>query len=311
MHPPELLIPFQLHAGRALAVQKIENAAVLLVPAVFGGIERDSHRFVDQRTVVETHAEVHNEPHRFERMSGIHLTALERIGKLSVLRDSLDDQPQLFPVKHLHHFVQALPDRVGQQLLVDHRLDLQRHVAEDHRQSETLERTRSGISLAPLAFGIGAFLQNPVESPLGDQGVFVAARRNGDLRKSHRRERIGENIIGLHQRAAFARQRKIPVVVAVVAVFAQELAALSGTFEPFGTILHLVAQHREEPYLASLQPDELVRIVDAAVAIQATEVASALLVLGVLQPEGQYVIEKFGFGFFSQWWEIHVCPYVL
>ena len=43
-------------------------------------------------------------------VSMIHLTAFERIGKPSVLRDVLDDQPQLFPVKHLHHFVQALPD---------------------------------------------------------------------------------------------------------------------------------------------------------------------------------------------------------
>ena len=51
--------------------------------------------------IVETHAEVHNEPHSFERMSGIHLTALERIGKPSVLRDVLDDQPQLLSLIHI------------------------------------------------------------------------------------------------------------------------------------------------------------------------------------------------------------------
>ena len=298
MHPPELLIPFQLHAGRALAVQKIENAAVLLVPAVFGGIERDFHRFVNQRTVVETHAEVHDEPHRFERMSGIHLTALERIGKPSVLRDVLDDQPQLFPVKHLHHFVQALPDGVGQQLFVDHRLDLQRHVAEDHRQGEALERTRSGIGLAPLALGIGAFLQNPVESPLGDHGVLVAARRNGDLRKGHRRERIGENIVGLHQRATFARQRKIPVVVAVVAVFAQELSPLHGAFEPFGATLHLVIEHGEHPHFTPLQPDEFVGIVDAAVTIETRKIAAEFPILRFFEPERQYAIQQFGFVLF-------------
>ena len=167
------------------------------------------------------------------------------------------------------------------------------------------------MCLAPFVLGVVALFEDAVERAFGDLRILLVARSLGQLGEGHRGERVGEDVVGLDERPSVAREREIPVVVAVVAVFAQELAALSGTFEPFGTILHLVAQHREEPYLASLQPDELVRIVDAAVAIQATEVASALLVLGVLQPEGQYVIEKFGFVFFSQLLEIHVCPYVL
>ena len=89
----------------------------------------------------------------------------------------------------------------------------------------------------------------------------------------------GENIIGLHQRAAFARQRKIPVVVAVVAVFAQELGSLHGAFEPFGTTLHLVIEHGEHPHFTTLQPDEFVGIVDAAVTIETRKIAAEFPIL--------------------------------
>ena len=54
-----------------------------------------------------------------------------------------------------------------------------------------------------------------------------------------------------------------------MAVFLQELRTLQSTLEPLGAFFHLVIEHREKPHLAALQPDELVGVVDAAVAFEA------------------------------------------
>ena len=59
----------------------------------------------------------------------------------------------------------------------------------------------------------------------------------------------------------------------------QKLPSLNGTFQPFITLLHLVVQHREKPYFPALEPDELVRIINAAVPVKTTVIASVFPVL--------------------------------
>lgn len=213
MHPPQFLVPFELLLRVSEPVHEIEQAAVLLVPAIFSRVERDLYGLVDQRPVVEPHAEVHDEPHSFERVAGIDLPAFERVGELAVRCDVLDDQPQLPAVEDLHDLVDAIPDRRVEQRGVDHLLRFERHVAEDHRQGEILQVARARDGLAPRSLGVVAFFENPREGALGDFGILVAARGESRLREGHRGERVGKDVVGSHERPAFAREREVPVVI--------------------------------------------------------------------------------------------------
>ena len=69
-------------------------------------------------------------------------------------------------------------------------------------------------------------LEHPVESLFGDGGIPGVVRGDGQLREGHRGERIRENVVGVDQRPAVARKREIPVVIAIMAVFLQELRTL-------------------------------------------------------------------------------------
>ena len=93
---------------------------------------------------------------------------------------------------------------------------------------------------------------------------------------------------------SLAVERKVPVKLPVVAVLLEELGTLYGAFEPFGAFLHLVVECGEHPHLAALQPHELVGVEDAAVAVEAGEVAAELLVLRLVEPEGYHFVEQFG-----------------
>lgn len=231
---------------------------------------------------------------------------LEGVDQRIVLcRDILDDEPEVFLVKDLHHLVQACFDRFVDEFPVDELLDFQRQVAQDHRQREILDRTRPGMCLAPLALGVRTLLEHPVESLFGDGGIPGVARGDGQLREGHRGEGIRENVVGVDQRPAVAREREIPVVIAVMAVFLQELRTLQSTLEPLGAFFHLVIKHREKPHFTALQPDELVGVVDAAVAFEAGEIPPVLFILGVFEPKRQDAVQQLRLILAGQFLKIH------
>ena len=93
---------------------------------------------------------------------------------------------------------------------------------------------------------------------------------------------------------AFAVEGEVPVEVAVVAVLLQELGTLDGGIEPFLTGLDGVVELGEHPHFAALQPDELVGVIDAAIAVEAGEVAAEVLVLAFVEPEGDDAVKEFG-----------------
>ena len=91
---------------------------------------------------------------------------------------------------------------------------------------------------------------------------------------------------------AFAVEGKVPVEVAIVTVFLKELSTLNGSIKPFLTRLHSVVELGEHPHFAALHPNELIGIVNRAVAIKAGEIAAKLLILGLVEPERNHAVKK-------------------
>ena len=77
VHPPQLLVPFELLLGMPQTVHEVEAAAVLFVPAVFDRPQGDFDGAVDQIAPAEPYAHVHDEPHGFERVARIDRATLE------------------------------------------------------------------------------------------------------------------------------------------------------------------------------------------------------------------------------------------
>ena len=63
----------------AQAVHEIENAAVLLVPAILGFVERNLHGLLNEVLPSEAFAQVHDEPHGLDGMAGVELPTLEAV----------------------------------------------------------------------------------------------------------------------------------------------------------------------------------------------------------------------------------------
>ena len=78
---------------------------------------------------------------------------------------------------------------------------------------------------------------------------------------------------------AFTVEGEIPVEIAVVSVFLQELSTLDGAVEPFLALFYFVVQRGEHPHFAALQPDEFVRVEDVSFTVKAGEITAVFQVL--------------------------------
>ena len=292
VYPPQLLVKLQLVAGLAQAVHEVEDALVLLVPAVFHLGKRYLHRLVDKLGAVKPLPEVHQEPCRLDGMTGVHLATVEAVHQFAVLAQSLYYQAELRLIEHVHHLVDAVLDGLLQEGGVNERLYLQSHVAEYHRQVEGLQSPRSRRCLVPAALGIVHPRQHYLECLAGYVGIFLTARRYAELAVGNGGKGVGEDVVRLHQRMALTVDGEVPVVVAVVTVFLQELGPLHGAVQPFLPLLHRVVELGKHPHLPALQPDKFIGIIHAAVAVQAGEVAPHLVVLRVVKPEGQHLVKQ-------------------
>src|SRR5690554_573209 len=96
MDPPEFLIPLQLLGRRSLSVHKIEDSAILLVPTVLNHFNCCLYRLLDELWTVESLAQIHDEPHRFDGMSRIDQSSVEGVGERTVLIDILHDDSTQF-----------------------------------------------------------------------------------------------------------------------------------------------------------------------------------------------------------------------
>ena len=293
MHPPQLLIPFELLRRTALAIHKVEDTAVLLIPTEFERIQTDLNSLANQLLVATTTCQIHHKPHRFERMTGVDQSAVERVAQRAIGVHMLNDQTQFRTIEVIHHIAQRLLDRLLNQFRLNQMLDFEQQVAENHRRSQRTHIARACVSLVPTSFGVIPTLHNVLERATCNLGIALLARRLMQLRKGHRRKGIGEDVVGINQRLTIARECEIPIVIAIVAISEHKLCTLTSALQPLRTHTLLVAHHREEPHLTTLQPHKFVGIEDRSVAVEAGEITTKLLILRVFQPERQYSIMKF------------------
>jgi hypothetical protein len=72
----------------------------------------------------------------------------------------------------------------------------------------------------------------------------------------------------------------------------EELRAMHGKLEPLFFFFHLIIEHGERPHLPSLKPDVFVGIVNVSLTIEACQVTPVFLVLRMVQPKRDNVVEK-------------------
>ena len=170
-------------------------------------------------------------------MTGILQSAFVTVDQLTVLRDVLHNHVQLGTIEHIQHLVQADVDGLLQEGRLQKVLNLQRYVAQNHRQSEVLHGTCPRSGLAPTILRVIATCEHDVERLLCYVGIFGIARSLVQLTEGYHSKGVGEDVVRLHQRMSFAIQREVPVQVAVVTVFLQELSTLYGRIQPLLTSL--------------------------------------------------------------------------
>ena len=139
VYPPEFLVPFELLEGVSEAIHEVEDAAVLFVPTVFGFGEGNLDGFVDEGSVANASAEIHDEPHGFDGVSGVEETAVHTVDELAVGAEVLDDEAYLGAVEDVHYFVEAGLDGLVEEVFVEEGLDFEGYVAEYHGEGEALE----------------------------------------------------------------------------------------------------------------------------------------------------------------------------
>ena len=196
-------------------------------------------------------------------------------------------------IEYIENFVQTDVDGFLQELGVKQVLNLEGDVAENHGKGEILERTSTRSRFAPTAFRIVSLGEHDVESLLRNVGILLNASRFVELSESDDGKGVGEDIVGLNEWTTFAIEREVPVQVAVVSVFLQELGSLNGSIKPLLLLLHFVVKRCQHPYLAALQPNELVGIIDLAVSFDAGEITTELFVYTVLHPERHHPLQQF------------------
>lgn len=129
VYPPEFLIPFELLEGASEAIHEIEDAAVLLVPSVFGFGEGYLDGFVDEGGVADASAEVHDEPHGFDGVAGVEEAAVHAVDEVTVGAEVLNDEAYLGAVEDVHDFVEAGFDGLVKEVFVEEGLDFESYVA--------------------------------------------------------------------------------------------------------------------------------------------------------------------------------------
>ncbi len=189
------------------------------------------------------------------------------------------------PQQAIHTVAVALP-RVA--------ADLLDQVEQDHRHREHLERLRSGVGDAPDVAPVVGPDEEAVEDGLGLAHQTRLTARPSDFRKRHRVEALAEDLALEGLRTSVGGELEVDAPVVAEGVFAQEIGARARHRQPRGPLLDRPVELGEHPRLPPLQPDVLGRAVDAAVAVEAVEVAAVRGVGAVALPEREHALEEFG-----------------
>ena len=108
MHPPKFLIPFQLLRWTTVTVHEIIGTSVFLVPAIIKYCKGGLFGFLYQFRTVQTFAQIHDKPHRFNGMARSYLTTFKAVNQTTVyIYIFNNDTSEFRTVKNFHYFVDA------------------------------------------------------------------------------------------------------------------------------------------------------------------------------------------------------------
>ena len=119
-------------------IHEVENASELFVPTVLDFLQANLNSLLDELWTVQALAEVHDEPHRLDSVTGIELATVETIDEVAVLAQSFNDEAELGAIEDVHDLMQAVIDGLLQEGGVKEGFNLKGDVAENHRQVEGL-----------------------------------------------------------------------------------------------------------------------------------------------------------------------------
>ena len=293
MGPPELHVVLVGLGGLFQAVGKVEQSAVLVVPAGLDGPVEDLGGLFHQFLVPGALGVLQQEPHALDVVSGVDRAAL---GVVETGRAVLSHVLQNALEVGLDVVLEDLVHALGGPLLIERlalRVYPQQHagdIEDDHGDAEGTARAGLGDGLGAQSGGVGhAVGQIPVQvvGAAGPVQMLPLAGHAVVLAVGHGVEGLREIIPALTQGAAVLRDGEIHAAAGIMvdAVLLQKVQAALGGLQPLRTAAVHVAEIGEDPAAAALHPNAFIRGVDLALAVQAGVYTAVLVIHSVFQPE--------------------------
>ncbi len=293
MRPPELHVVLVGLGRAAQAVDKVQQSAVLLVPAGVDGAVEDHLGFGDELAVAGAFGVLEKEPHALDVVAGVDDAALGDVqAGLALGTDVFKHTAELVLDVVFKDVVYAL---LGALLIQGAVLGVDAHqhachVQIDHRDAKRAAAARLGDRLGAET---GRVRHAVGQIPIGVIGAARPLQTGAVARDAvvfgvrHGIEGFREIVAALAQGLALGGHGEvhpIPGLVVETVGLHKVQAALRGG-QPL--VLHpvQVAQPCEDPAAAPLHPDALVGGKNLALAVQAGVDAAVDLVHAVFQPE--------------------------
>ena len=308
MGPPELHIVLVGLGRIAQGVDKVQQTAVLLIPAGVDGPVEDGLRLADEGCVAGAFGLLQQEPDALDVVAGVDDPALRNVQPgFAVGAYVFQHAAQLILdviAEDLLHagggpgFIERFPLRIGAQHDAG-------HVQADHGRAEGAAGPGLGDGLGAKAGGVRhPVVQIPVQI-VGPAGPQQAVPVPGDpvvFGVCHRIEGFGEAVTALTQGTSVGSDGEIHPIprFPVDAVGFHKIEAAPGGGQPF--LLHAVepAQPGKDPAAASLHPNAFIGRIDPALSVQAGVDAAVHRVHAMFQPEIDAAVQflpdpRFGF----------------
>ena len=292
--PPQLHVMLVSFGGEALAVDEVQDSAVLVVPAVGDGHVKDLHGLLAQRIVVGVVGLFHQEPGALDVVAGIHEAAGRDVApELAVHAHSLQGALEFRLVVILEDGIHTLlgPRIVQLTLLGVAAAQDRGDIQIDHGVGQSPAGAGLGDGLGAHAGGVldETVVQVPDKliGPAGALDVLLLTGQAVVLGVGQGVEAFGEAVAALTQGLAVGGDGEVhPVAgLAVDAVLLHEVQAALAGLHPLVPLAVHVAQVGVRPAAAALHPHALVGGEQPTGTVNAGVHAAVLLIHAVLQPE--------------------------
>ena len=287
--PPELHVLRVVLHGQVATVAEVDEAAVGFVPTPIPRPVEDLESQTGQILVPVAEAGLfQQEPRRLNAMAGIDEAAVAGVDELAVGTYRLQQGLELGMYVIGPQVVDGLVNLLVQLGIGDGSTDARGGVDEDHRK-----RVSTGLHCGQVLglqhAGRGYPTADVAEKVQSLLGIRLVARGDGILGHGDGGEGLGEYVAALAQRRALGTDLEVHAPVGVRAVLLDEVDATLRSGQPLGVALNVVVSVCGDEAEASLEPDGLGAVYQAAVAIDTGVDSPMLAVQAMLHPERQDV----------------------